>query len=524
MSTCAGASIDAAVKVNHGLSDICVNWSGGLHHAKKGEASGFCYINDIVLGILELLKYHSRVLYIDIDIHHGDGVEEAFYTTDRVMTASFHKYGDFFPGSGALADMGVKDGKYYSVNYPLKDGLDDESFELIFKPVINKIMEVYRPGAVVMCCGADSIAGDRLGVWNLSLKGHGMAVEYMKTFDVPLILLGGGGYTPRNVARCWSYETAIALGQQKELDDTIPFNQYHNYFGPNYKLHLTTDPNLKNQNTRPYLDKCTNIILENLSRLQGAPSVPFQDVPPDFISADREKAARDEADPDIKEDGERRAEHEAEFYDGEKDNDRAKGGEGVDDHDAVPSAGNAADSEIVAKGVKEEPSNDNDTASKMEVDEAAEDKMEVEKKEEQENIATPSDAPLKTAEEDKDKTQRPGEQETTTDANAETKGIDKQNELESKDDTEEAAPESAFEKILPKKRPYPSGTECGGFVPEATSTEADATSEVKSNNMPNESGEEKVFVEKSLGPEKRSDETVESKEGDKGAESELPRT
>ena len=66
---------------------------GGLHHAKKMEASGFCYINDIVLAILELLKYHPRVLYIDIDIHHGDGVEEAFYTTDRVMTASFHKYG-----------------------------------------------------------------------------------------------------------------------------------------------------------------------------------------------------------------------------------------------------------------------------------------------------------------------------------------------------------------------------------------------------------------------------------------------
>ena len=94
---------------------------GGLHHAKKSEASGFCYTNDIVLGILELLKYHKRsvtqfspvqflpiflllfrVLYVDIDVHHGDGVEEAFYTTDRVMTVSFHKYGDFFPGTGDL--------------------------------------------------------------------------------------------------------------------------------------------------------------------------------------------------------------------------------------------------------------------------------------------------------------------------------------------------------------------------------------------------------------------------------------
>lgn len=73
--------------------------SGGLHHAKKFEASGFCYVNDIVIAILELLKYHARVLYIDIDVHHGDGVQEAFYLTDRVMTVSFHKYGNFFfPG------------------------------------------------------------------------------------------------------------------------------------------------------------------------------------------------------------------------------------------------------------------------------------------------------------------------------------------------------------------------------------------------------------------------------------------
>ena len=90
-ATYTGCSIDGAIKLNHGLTDIAINWSGGLHHAKKMEASGFCYINDIVLAILELLKYHPRVLYIDIDIHHGDGVEEAFYTTDRVMTVSFHK-------------------------------------------------------------------------------------------------------------------------------------------------------------------------------------------------------------------------------------------------------------------------------------------------------------------------------------------------------------------------------------------------------------------------------------------------
>jgi histone deacetylase 1/2 len=91
-----GASLDGAVQLCQGQCDIAINWSGGLHHAKKSEASGFCYINDIVLAILELLKVHARVLYIDIDVHHGDGVEEAFYTTDRVMTFSLHKYGGEF--------------------------------------------------------------------------------------------------------------------------------------------------------------------------------------------------------------------------------------------------------------------------------------------------------------------------------------------------------------------------------------------------------------------------------------------
>ena len=84
------------------------------------QASGFCYANDIVLAILELLKHHRRVLYIDIDIHHGDGVEEAFYTTDRVLTVSFHKFGEYFPGTGDVKDVGYGQGKYYSINFPLK--------------------------------------------------------------------------------------------------------------------------------------------------------------------------------------------------------------------------------------------------------------------------------------------------------------------------------------------------------------------------------------------------------------------
>lgn len=92
-------------------------------------------MNDIVLGILELLRTYARVLYVDIDVHHGDGVEEAFYTTDRVMTCSIHKVGDFFPGTGMQNDQGKGKGKGYAVNIPLKDGIADESFRSIFDPV-----------------------------------------------------------------------------------------------------------------------------------------------------------------------------------------------------------------------------------------------------------------------------------------------------------------------------------------------------------------------------------------------------
>ncbi|RDX97927.1 Histone deacetylase 19 [Mucuna pruriens] len=276
--TYAGGSVGGAVKLNHDQCDIAVNWAGGLHHAKKCEASGFCYVNDIVLAILELLKQHERVLYVDIDIHHGDGVEEAFYTTDRVMTVSFHKFGDYFPGTGDVRDIGYGKGKYYSLNVPLDDGIDDESYHFLFKPIIGKVMEVFRPGAVVLQCGADSLSGDRLGCFNLSIRGHAECVKYMRSFNVPLLLLGGGGYTIRNVARCWCYETGVALGI--EVDDKMPQHEYYEYFGPDYTLHVAPS-NMENKNSRLLLEEIRSKLLENLSKLQHAPSVQFQERPPD---------------------------------------------------------------------------------------------------------------------------------------------------------------------------------------------------------------------------------------------------
>ncbi|KAA3670685.1 histone deacetylase 1/2, partial [Paragonimus westermani] len=289
----AGGSIAGAVKLNKQQTDISINWGGGLHHAKKSEASGFCYINDIVMGILELLKYHQRVLYVDIDIHHGDGVEEAFYTTDRVMTCSFHKYGEYFPGTGDSKDIGAGRGKYYALNFPMRDGMDDECYERCFKPVV---MESFRPGAVVLQCGADSLTGDRLGCFNLTLKGHGKCVEFIRSFPIPLLLVGGGGYTIRNVARCWTYETSIALAT--DVPNDLPYNDYYEYFGPDFKLHISPS-NMTNQNTPEYLDNIKAKLFENLRMMPHCPSVQMQDIPADGIDVEEHEAVeRDSADPD----------------------------------------------------------------------------------------------------------------------------------------------------------------------------------------------------------------------------------
>ena len=273
-----GGSMEGAARLNNGLADIAINYAGGLHHAKKSEASGFCYTNDIVLAIIELLRYHPRVLYIDIDVHHGDGVEEAFYTNDRVMTCSFHKYGEFFPGTGNLNDIGIGNGKYHSVNVPLRDGIDDATYKSVFEPVISKIMEWYQPSAIVLQCGGDSLSGDRLGPFNLSMRGHANCVNFVRSFNVPFMVVGGGGYTIRNVARTWAFETGICNGVI--LPKELPYNGYYEYYAPTYELDVRSS-NMNNANSKEYLDKILTQLISNLDHTKHAPSVQMNEVPRD---------------------------------------------------------------------------------------------------------------------------------------------------------------------------------------------------------------------------------------------------
>uniref|UniRef100_A0A8D0W2M5 Histone deacetylase n=1 Tax=Sus scrofa TaxID=9823 RepID=A0A8D0W2M5_PIG len=356
-----GASLQGATQLNNKICDIAINWAGGLHHAKKFEASGFCYVNDIVIGILELLKYHPRVLYIDIDIHHGDGVQEAFYLTDRVMTVSFHKYGNyFFPGTGDMYEVGAESGRYYCLNVPLRDGIDDQSYKHLFQPVINQVVDFYQPTCIVLQCGADSLGCDRLGCFNLSIRGHGPegrrkgrpgitvenllcldnavwkefseewtselrpgrpkgeCVEYVKSFNIPLLVLGGGGYTVRNVARCWTYETSLLV--EEAISEELPYSEYFEYFAPDFTLHPDVSTRIENQNSRQYLDQIRQTIFENLKMLNHAPSVQIHDVPADLLTYDR----TDEADAEERgpEENYSRPEAPNEFYDGDHDNDK----------------------------------------------------------------------------------------------------------------------------------------------------------------------------------------------------------
>jgi len=169
-------------------------------------------------------------------------------------------------------------------------------------------MQHYKPEAVVIQCGADSLAGDRLGCFNLTIKGHGQAVAYVKAFTLPTLVLGGVGYTIRNVARCWTYETAICL--DAELSDELPHNDYLEYYGPEYKLQITPS-NMKNLNTRQELEEIRNKLLENLRTLDSAPSVARHDVPRD----QSEEEDEDDEDAEKVRQDDRRVEHAGEYYD-----------------------------------------------------------------------------------------------------------------------------------------------------------------------------------------------------------------
>ena len=195
--------------------------SGGLHHAMPGNASGFCVFNDPVLAIIDLLGRGLRVAYVDIDCHHGDGVQHAFYDTDAVLTISVHESGAYlFPGTGFTEETGSGKGIGYSVNLPLYPYTTDDVYMWALRQVVPPLLEAFKPDVLVTQLGIDSHYLDPITHMALTVQGFGEAVAEFPRLAPMWLALGGGGYDLQAVARAWT--TAYAIMSEQELPDEVP--------------------------------------------------------------------------------------------------------------------------------------------------------------------------------------------------------------------------------------------------------------------------------------------------------------
>ena len=227
----AGGSIAAARAVAHGEALRAVNFCGGLHHAMPDYASGFCIYNDAALAIKALLDAGVRkVAYVDVDAHHGDGVQAAFYEDPRVMTISIHETPlSLFPGTGFPAEMGHGAAQGTSANVALPSGTSDAAWLRAFHAVVPGLVTAFRPEVLVTQHGADSHREDPLA--NLNLTIDGQRTSYVALRDLAesvtggrWVALGGGGYSPvRVVPRSWTHLLSIVSGQ--DLDPATPLPQ-----------------------------------------------------------------------------------------------------------------------------------------------------------------------------------------------------------------------------------------------------------------------------------------------------------
>jgi acetoin utilization protein AcuC len=217
----AGGSLLAAQLVADGEADRVFHFAGGLHHAMPDRASGFCYVNDAVLAVMKLRARGWRVAYVDIDAHHGDGVQFAFYRDPDVLTLSTHERGDrLFPGTGFVAELGEAAGLGFSVNLPLQPFTDDEVYRPAFEAVVPAILGAFRPDALVLQLGIDSHRTDPLTHLNLTVQGFTAIVRKLLTFCPRVVALGGGGYDLPNVARAWT--AAWAAMNEVSLPEALP--------------------------------------------------------------------------------------------------------------------------------------------------------------------------------------------------------------------------------------------------------------------------------------------------------------
>ncbi|MXY21025.1 MAG: acetoin utilization protein AcuC [Dehalococcoidia bacterium] len=224
-----GASVVAAEMLIAGEANAAFNIAGGLHHAMPDHAYGFCVFNDPVIAIHRFLQEGMKVAYVDIDCHHGDGVQHAFYATDRVLTISLHESGAFlFPGTGFVQETGTGIGRGYSVNVPLYPYTSDEVYLWAFRQTVPHLLDAFRPDVIVTQLGIDSHYRDPITHLALTVQGFAEAVsEFRKASPGKWLALGGGGYDLQAVARAWTMAYGVLSGQNFSNDIPSDYGAEH---------------------------------------------------------------------------------------------------------------------------------------------------------------------------------------------------------------------------------------------------------------------------------------------------------
>ena len=224
-----GATMTAVELLLSGEADAAFSISGGLHHAMPSYAYGFCVFNDPVIGIKRMVAEGMRVAYVDIDCHHGDGVQHAFYDTDAVMTISLHESGAFlFPGTGHTQEIGAGRGRGYSVNMPLYPYTTDEVYLWALREVAMPLLQRFHPDVLVTQLGIDSHFKDPITHLALSVQGHAAVVEELASLGIgKWLALGGGGYDLQAVARAWALDFAVM--SEQHLSAEIPTEYAERY-------------------------------------------------------------------------------------------------------------------------------------------------------------------------------------------------------------------------------------------------------------------------------------------------------
>jgi acetoin utilization protein AcuC len=204
--TSAGGILLAAALTRDGGSIFCPG--GGTHHGRPDRAAGFCYLNDPVLGILAWLDQGlTRIAYLDIDAHHGDGVQDAFHADPRVFTISMHESGRW-PRTGAATDRAGG----LARNFPVPPGFNDSEMKYLMERAVLPLIDAFAPQAIFLQCGADALEEDPLSRLSLSNNAHMAVVAAVRGRAPRLIVTGGGGYNPYTVARCWACVWAELTG------------------------------------------------------------------------------------------------------------------------------------------------------------------------------------------------------------------------------------------------------------------------------------------------------------------------